>query len=485
MRYEAISREDCAKIHGAALQVLEKTGAKFESKEIRDLLAKAGCTVDEKTHIVKFPPELVEESLKKCPSEFTISGRDPKKAVKVSYDGKSRYANFGTAVKYGTFDENGKWNVRECREEDVGTAIKIVDSLPNFDMGVTPCSAVNLVGTGVSKDTHEQYQAIMNMTKHMMADWVAINLRYGFEFEKAVLGDEDDAMKHPFYTIGAPPASPLVFDAERFANNVVEATKYNMPVMAMGMVLNGATGPVYCAGSLVVACAESLATIVVAQQLRPGCNVWYGSSGTIMDLKAGGAAVGAPERALLSAACSDMAHYYRIPSFIAGSESDSKVIDVQDGHEKTLTGVLSVLSNASMHFGPGMLENGLTFSPDQLLIDDDIISMMKVAGDGIEVNDETLSVDDINAVGPGGNFLPLPATMANIDRQSSPAIFDRGVVGDWLEQKHGMDAAHVAHERVQEIIRDYEPEPIDKDIVKQLQAIVKKADKEVGQAQNA
>jgi len=180
-----------------------------------------------------------------------------------------------------------------------------------------------------------------------------------------------------------------------------------------------------------------------------------------------------------------MAHYYRIPSFIAGSESDSKVIDVQDGHEKTLTGVLSVLSNASMHFGPGMLENGLTFSPDQLLIDDDIISMMKVAGDGIEVNDETLSVDDINAVGPGGNFLPLPATMANIDRQSSPAIFDRGVVGDWLEQKHGMDAAHVAHERVQEIIRDYEPEPIDKDIVKQLEAIVKKADKEVGQAQNA
>ncbi len=475
MKYEVLSKSDCAAINDAALQVLERVGIQLMRPELRKVCKDNGCDVDDEKMIVKFPKSLVEASVKKCPRQFLIAGRDRKNSHVIHADDKSRFANFGTAVKYCTY-ENDKFVSRGATEADVGEAIKYVDALDNFSMGVTPISAVNLVGEPVMKDVHEQFQILMNFTKHSMADWVAVNLDYGFEFEKALCGgDEEEALKNPLYTIGAPPASPLVFD-DRFANNILMATKYHMPVMAMGMVLNGATGPVYTAGSLVVATAESLATIVIAQCLLPGCAVWYGSSGTILDLKSGAPAVGSPERALISAACANMASFYGLPSFIAGPETDSKLVDVQSGHEKTLTGLLPTIADASMHFGPGMMENGIAFCPEQLMLDNDMISMMKYVANGIEVTEETLAVEDIIAVGPGGDFLALPSTLANINNQSAPELFDRQDYDAWMADKGGRDAAQYAHGKAMDIKNNYEVEPIDADIVRQLEAIVKKAD---------
>lgn len=474
---QVLSKQDIELIHEGALKVLERTGAKFLDERMRKILSENGCEVDESTFIVKFPRSLVEDCLGKCPKGFTIAGRDRKNTTKVGTGMPSQFSNFGTAVKFGTY-ENGKYVTNEATVDYLGQAAKMVDALDNFTMAVTPMSAVDLVGTGVSKDTHEQFEIIKNLTKHSMADWVAVDLHYGFDMEVALCGgDEEEALKNPIYTIGCPPASPLIFD-DRFTNNVIESTKYHMPSMAMGMVLNGATGPISIAGSLVVAVAESLATIVCVQCCRPGNPTWFGSSGTIMDMKSGGPAVGSPERALISAAIANIADYYGLPSFIAGPETDSKIIDVQSGHEKTITGILSVLANASMHFGPGMLENGLTFSPEQLLIDNDIISMMKYTGNGIEVTEPLLYVDDIDAVGPGGDFLAMPATMEGMANQSAPALFDRIDVDAWMEERGGKDAAEWAHQTYLDIIQNHTVEPIDNDIMKDLEAIVKRADSE-------
>jgi len=475
-RLEVLSKSDCKAIHEAALQVLERTGIKVLDQKQRNVLKENGCNVDEKSMVVKYPASLVNDCLKKCPPSFTITGRDKKKAKKISYDDSMGFANFGTAVKIGTLDDDGRYSVRSTTISDVGTAAKIVDSLSNFDMGVTPCSALDLMGTNKKKDVHEQYEVMLNFTKHSMSDWTPGNLHYAFEFEKAFFGgDEEEALKNPFYTIGAPSTSPLTF-GHTFDTFVQEATKFHMPVNAMGMVLSGASGPVFTAGNLVVAIAESIATIVYVQCLNPGNPTWIGSSGTILDLKAGTAACGCPERALISAAYANMGNFYKIPSFIAGPETDSKTIDAQSGHEKTLTGILPLLSKASMCFGPGMLESGLTFSPEQLLIDDDAISMMRFAEAGISVNDLTLSVDDIAEVGPGGDFLALKITMDNIDGQSTPDIFSRTGIDEWIGAGR-KDAAMVAHERAKDIVKNYEVDPIDKDVLKSLQAIVTKADK--------
>ncbi|WII07733.1 trimethylamine methyltransferase family protein [Methanomassiliicoccales archaeon LGM-RCC1] len=474
MKLEVLTKQECAQIHEGALKVLEKTGGKFMDPRIFELCKKNGCDVDEKTGIIKFPRGLIEDCLKKVPNSFEISGRS-KKPIKVGVDMQSRFANFGTAVKIGRIDDNGNYTSRASNIDDVYMMSKLTDAIECYDMSVTPCSANELISAGVSKDAHEQLQAIQGFTGHFMADWVAKNIKYGFEFTKILRGSEEEAYKKPLYTIGCPSASPLTFD-DRFSGNIIESTKYNMPTMAMGMALNGATCPISLGGGLVVPIAESLATVAISQMLNPGNAVWFGSSGTMMDLKNGGPSCGAPERALISAAYANMAAYYNMPSFIAGPETDSKRIDYQAGHEKTITGYTATLAKASMHFGPGMLEGGLSTSPEMLMLDSDNIEMMKYADNGILVNDEELALEDIYNVGPGGDFLSLPMTLARMDTQSNPAIFNRQDEGTWMESFGGKDSLRIAHDKVQDLIDNYTPEPIDRDLLDELKKVVDKAD---------
>lgn len=474
---EVLDKSACAKMNDACLEVLAKTGLRMDDPQVRAILKKNGCEVDERTRIVRFPASLVNDCVKKCPDHFEISGREKKNRYTVSCNGPLHYSNFGTAVKWGTFDSNGHYVTRPTALKDVGTALGMIDALPNFSMGVTACSALDLMGTAVQKDVHEQLEVMKHCTKHTMADWTSGHLHYAFEMEKACYGgDEEEALAHPLYTIGAPTVSPLTNDSS-FGTCVREATKYHMSVMAMGMVLSGASSPVFTAGNLVVAIAESLGTITLAQCLNPGNPLWFGSSGTILDLKAGTPSCGCPERALISAAYANMGAFYKIPTFIAGSEADAKVIDYQNAHEKTLTGLLPLLAGASMCFGPGMLEAGLTFSPDQLLLDNDMISMTKKAFEGIRMDAEALSVADIERIGPGGNFLAEPETLNNINLLSSPEIFDRTGWNEWLAAG-GKDSAQVAHAKAEQMISELHPTPLDKDVQKDVEALVARIDKE-------
>lgn len=122
-----------------------------------------------------------------------------------------------------------------------------------------------------------------------------------------------------------------------------------------------------------------------------------------------------------------------------------------------------------------MLELGMTFSLEQLVIDNDIAEMVKSTMGGIEVNDETLGVEAIRKVGIGNNFLALKQTRENINVVSDPRIFDRDMYGDW-EAAGSKDIVTVAHEVVVDVLKNHEVTPIDSDLVKDMKAVVDKAD---------
>lgn len=151
--------------------------------------------------------------------------------------------------------------------------------------------------------------------------------------------------------------------------------------------------------------------------------------------------------------------------------------DSQAAHEKTITTLLPALAGSNTIYGAGMLELGMTFSNEQLIIDCDIISMVKKAMEGIPVSEETLAVDQIKKVGIGNNFLALKKTRELIDLPSSPALFDRLMHGDWMAMG-GKDAATRAHETVVDVLKNHEVEPIDKDIYNDMKTIVDRVDKE-------
>jgi trimethylamine--corrinoid protein Co-methyltransferase len=142
---------------------------------------------------------------------------------------------------------------------------------------------------------------------------------------------------------------------------------------------------------------------------------------------------------------------------------------------------MAALAGANMIYGAGITESGVTFDAAQLVIDDEIAKMIKHVVAGITVNDETLAVDDIHAVGPFGDFLSLDATMRHMRSQSQPALLDRRVREDW-QAAGAFEVYDKARERARQIIEDHRPEPIDADVAAAMRRIVETADREVGVA---
>lgn len=140
--------------------------------------------------------------------------------------------------------------------------------------------------------------------------------------------------------------------------------------------------------------------------------------------------------------------------------------------------MLPAYAGTSVVYGAGMLELGMTFSPEQLVIDNDIIHMVKKSMDGIPVTEETLALKSIKKVGIGNNFLSHKDTLRNVELPSHPALFDRNMSGDW-ERAGSKDIATVAHEKVVDILENYEVAPIDADILKDMNAVVAKANEVV------
>jgi len=152
--------------------------------------------------------------------------------------------------------------------------------------------------------------------------------------------------------------------------------------------------------------------------------------------------------------------------------------DAQAGHGKTITALLPALAGAEIVYGAGMLELGMTFSNEQLAIDNDIIEMVRrVVEDGIEVDEDTLGLESIRDV-EFDQFITHQTTRDNIHSYSSPELIDRQMREDW-ETAGSKDLAMKAHDFLKEELADYEPKQIDADILKDMEEVVKKADKDI------
>jgi trimethylamine--corrinoid protein Co-methyltransferase len=140
-----------------------------------------------------------------------------------------------------------------------------------------------------------------------------------------------------------------------------------------------------------------------------------------------------------------------------------------------MTALLPALAGANTLYGSGMLELGMTFSFEQLVIDNDIITMVKKAMEGVPVNEETLAVEAIKFIGVGNDFIGHPSTMENIDLPSDPTVINRDMLGDW-EKAGKKDLATVAHEVVEDVLKNHVVIQIPEDKLKEMEKVVKKAD---------
>jgi trimethylamine--corrinoid protein Co-methyltransferase len=474
-KYEILSKSAIYDIHQSTLDVLEKVGIKVYSPSAFTILKDAGAHVDEKSELVKIPSHLIEECVKKAPSEFTLYARNPKNNVKIE-PGKVYFGPMIGRINIIDLDSGEK---RKTTLEDIANLTRLASALEYYKL---PHSGVMMPHIeGVQDEVAHAYAYLASVknsdkvVKGTGRNKVAAQdcIRMASVLARCEM---EELGKKPNIFTTCNTVAPLQLQ-EGQTEGLIEYAKHGLPVDVAAEIQAGATGPVTLAGSLVIQNAEVLSGITVAQLVNPGTPVFYGTASTIMDMRSGIIAKGAVEAGLFNVATAQLAQYYGIPSRGTASDTESKVLDIQAGYEKAITLLMAALAGVNYIWYPGTLEYALTVSYESLVIDHEICGMIYRALKGIDVNKNTLAVDVIEAVGPGGQFLGQKHTLEHLtSEQYFPKLSDRRSREEW-KKAGARELKDVAKDEVRRILREYQPIPLDRDVENELEQIVKEIKK--------
>ncbi|NIS67734.1 MAG: Trimethylamine methyltransferase MttB [Proteobacteria bacterium] len=464
----AFSNDELASIHASTLEVLQHTGLKVLSDEAAEIFHSSGSSVErsEDCSIVKIPPHVVEDCIRWAPSTVVYHGRDPEDDF-VAEPKRVSFANGGACVN--VIDPFTREH-RRAVKEDCGQIALVCDYLDEIGVFERAC-----ICTDVPPETHPVHtlEVILNNTsKHTFtgAD-TARNLSKMVELGAACVGGMDNFKRRPIFTASVCPTSPLVLFPD-CCGVVIEAARRGVGLWIIPMALAGATSTATLAGTLVTTNAEALGTLVLAQLTAKGTPCTYGNTSTIMDLRTGIGAVGAPELSLVAAGAVKLAQYYRLPSIVGGGMTDSKIPDAQAAFETTLSALSAALAGANSIFGAGTLNQLLTFDYAKLVMDAELIRMITRVIKGIDVSNENVAIDVIQQVGPGGEFVTHGHTYDHMKEISQTYLFDRNMRDDWVAAG-GKDLTERAYEKARYILGRHKPKPLPKGAAETMRSIVK------------
>ncbi|HEX6387588.1 MAG TPA: trimethylamine methyltransferase family protein [Anaerolineae bacterium] len=466
-RYRPLDDAGVQRIHQAALQVLERTGVQVVESECRYILAQAGARIDEARDRVYFPRKLVEQALQMVNRDVVLYSQDGRTDLHLS--GSRVHLGTGGAAVHVLDLDSGQ--VRESRLRDLYDIGRLVETLDNVHFYLRPVVARDVGNDDIDVNTF--YACLAATNKHVMggcyyAPMVADVKRMG----TLVAGSEEAFLRRPFlsFNLGYM-VSPLRFAPET-TETVTAAVRAGIPVAMVAAPLAGATAPASLVGTLVQTIAEELAGITYVQILRPGHPLLMGGMPLVADLRTGSMIGGSAELALMNAATAQMSHFYGLPIYNSSGITESKLPDVQAGFEKGLTTAVTALAGAQYnHHSAGMLESLLTVAYEQYVIDDDINGQVMRLVRGLDVTDESLSVDVIHEVCHGdGHYLGHPQTLALMTSEYHyPQTADRATRSDW-EAAGGLDMREAARRKARAILKRSFPQIISENVDRQLRA---------------
>jgi trimethylamine--corrinoid protein Co-methyltransferase len=465
-KIEILSKDEIEKVHLTILQILEKVGIKIHNEQALNLLKNAGAEIDEKTHRVNIPPYLLEECVRNAPKYVHLHGRDPKYRLKIEHD--NFYTVLGSTVP-NVIDPESSARV-QGRKEYVAKAAKVADALPNIHIAAQFCLALDC--SPETQDVHELEAVFMNTVKPVMA--IAYSPRGAdkiIQMASIIKGGMNRLRKEPLLFMYAEPTSPLEYRKEAI-DVIMKTAKLGLPLVCAPCTQAGATGPVTLSGTLAQSFAESLAGLVIAQLSNKGTPFILGIVSTIMDMRTAIMAYGAPEFSIINAASAQLAHYYNLPFFGTGGCSDSKIPDEQAVIEATSSMLMAMLTGTNLIHDVGYIEGGATGSFEMIVILDEVFSMLNRIVRGIDVNEETLALDVIREVGPGGHFLSHKHTLKHFSSEHwLPQLIDRKRYDAW-KKEGAKDMLMRSREKLKKILSEHEPEHLSNDILRDIKNLI-------------
>ncbi len=279
-----------------------------------------------------------------------------------------------------------------------------------------------------------------------------------------------EALRHrPVLSLMQCSASPLGHDGGSIEAALL-AAEAGVPTGFMTMAACLTTGPATMAGDLAVGNAEVIAATALLQLHAPGAPVFYAAAQTASDLRSGAYTGGGPEDFLFGAATNVLADFYDIPLSMGSFATGAKEPNWQAGLENSLSTFMASLTMSDMLLGVGFLHGSRVWSYAEMMMDAEIFSIVHKMMQGIPVDDESLALDAIAAVGPGGNFLAQKHTRRHMRDLFLPQFMDRRPYVEWESRKD--NAADWALAKARKVLAEHQPDPLDEKIVTEMDRII-------------
>ncbi len=453
------------KIFEEAKMILETQGVFIENHEAIDIFNKNGLKHEGLRYYI--PPDLVDKCLKTVPSEITLYDREGSKHI--SLKGDTINYDPGSAAIFILDEETG--DIREGQSKDFIRFSKVVEQLKYIDAQSTA-----LIYNDVPKDAqdwHRLYLALSNCYKPVVTGTFR---KESFSIMREILLtcrlSEDDLARKPLAIFDACPSPPLKW-SDLTTQSLIDAAKSMIPSEFVSMPLAGASAPITLIGSITQHCAECLAGVVIAQLTKPGAPLIWGGSPAVFDMKTGTTPMGAIETMMINLGDVEMGKFLKLPTHAYMTLSDSKVPDSQAGFEAGMGALLAGLAGINMISGPGMLDFESTQSIEKLIIDNEIVGMVKRLIQGIEDHGSPFASEILKDYEDTQELLSHPSTLELFRKElffPSP-IVDRMTRDSW-KVNGSKSARGRAKEETVKLLKKNPIKPIDDNLLKDFERIV-------------
>ena len=456
--YKPLTEDGIAAVRENIFRILEEIGFADATPHCIDACTAVGAIMGDDGRL-RMPREVVDNALAQADHNLTLHAQDPKYDLDLTAS-RVHFSTGGAAVMIADPINN---LYRDSEAQDLYDMARIVDSCEHIHMFQRMCVLRDVVDN-YEMDLNTTYCSVAGTSKHVGASWTHYtHLEKTLEMLHIIAGGEDKWRERPFVSM----SNCFVVPPMKFAQDALECLRVGveggMPILLLSAGQAGATTPACLAGAVSQAWAECLGGLVYVNAIKPGAPAILGAWPFVSDLRTGAMSGGSPEQGLISAACAQMGLHFDLPFGTACGMSDSKFPDYQGGAERAYTLVPPALSGANIIYeSAGMYASLLGACPESLLLDNDVLGAVLRMTRGVEVNEKTLSFENLRDICMSGigHYLGSDETLAVMQSEYIyPEFSDRNSPVVW-EAAGKPVLLERAVEKRDEILASYFPKHI-------------------------
>ncbi len=460
---EFLTPDQVQLVHQTVLRVLAEVGVRVDWIPALEIFADNGCKVDFKQRLVFIPQDVLERARKSAPSQFHLHARNPQQTIAVTLE--DVYTIAGSSA-LNVLDLDG--NHRPATLQDLRDFTRLIDALELADIMHAMVIPQDIPQAGF--DRILLGTILENSSKHYYSQGEGEqSVHDQVQMASVIQGSIEAVRQAPIFSMVTCLTSPLIHPAERL-QEMIACAEYGIPLWLEATNMMGATAPITVAGALVEHTANILAALAFVQLLRPGhpCIIGVASGG--LNMRTGTYVGASPEASLLHVASVQMARYYGLP-FEGSSGLDACLPDAQAAYERALQDIPYALAGMNfIHLAFGMMNQLLTSSYEQAVIDHEILAAAYRLAEGFEVNEETLAFEQLRQAGPGGQFLTHPYTLRRFkEHQWQPRLTSRLEWTQFQRQLGGADMRRRANQLARQLLASHQPLPLEEKQAQELQ----------------